>query len=52
MKNLFEKYGSINYARATAGKLIGEGKKISNELKPELREVLDYFADYLIKRKR
>ncbi len=52
VKNLFEKYDSIEYARDKAKSLIEESKKITSGMPERLREVLDEFAEYLVERKR
>lgn len=51
-KRLFEKYGSIDYARSKANNLIKKAKSVTKDLPPELRSVLNSFADYLIERKK
>jgi len=52
VKRLFEKHQSIKYARQKADELVKKSRAITKTLKPELREILDYFADYVIKRKK
>jgi len=51
-KKLFEKYGSIDYADKKSEELIIKAKKVSQKMPPKLKEILDFFADYLIKRKK
>ena len=50
-KKLFEKYGSIEYARKKTQNLSKEAKNEIKDLPPKLKELLDYFADYLVERK-
>ncbi|MBI5061455.1 MAG: polyprenyl synthetase family protein [Candidatus Aenigmarchaeota archaeon] len=52
MKRMFEKYGSIDYAKNRADQLVADAKKVTAGLKPELRDILNYFADYIVKRKK
>ncbi len=52
VKSLFEKYGSVEYAKQKAKALIGEAKRDISTLQPELREVMNAFADYIIERKK
>jgi geranylgeranyl pyrophosphate synthase len=50
-KHLFEKHGSIEYARHKADQL---KEKALNAVKkmPELQEILEFFAEYLVKRRK
>jgi geranylgeranyl pyrophosphate synthase len=50
-RQLFEKYGSLEYAKSRAKALSVESRKISSSLPDELRRVLDGFAEYLVERK-
>lgn len=52
VKGLFEKYGSMTYAREMADKLVMEAKEIVSGFPDEARELLNRFAEYMIKRKR
>jgi len=52
VKNLFEKYGSLEYAEKKARHLIKEGKEIISSLPENLRKKLEQFADYMIERKK
>ncbi len=52
LKKLFEKYGSLEYAKNKAKSLIEESKKITSGMPKELREILDQFAEYLVERKK
>jgi len=52
VKNLFEKYGSLEYARRKAKSLIEGSKEITSELPGELKKILDAFAEYLVERKK
>ncbi len=52
VKKLFEKYGSVDYARNKAGNLAAQAKKIAGTMPQDLREILYFFADYLVKRKK
>lgn len=51
-KRLFEKHGSMEYARKKAESLVKEGKASIATLPPKLRYMLGEFADYLIQRKK
>lgn len=51
-KRLFEKHGSMEYARKKAGSLVDEGKASIATLPPKLRYMLGEFADYLVQRKK
>jgi geranylgeranyl pyrophosphate synthase len=51
-KKLFEHYGSINYARRRAEELKQEAMKSIKKTPEELHEILEFFADYLINRKK
>ncbi len=51
-KQLFEKYGSLEYAKKKADELVKKAKETSKGMPEKLREVLDYFADYLVNRKK
>lgn len=50
-KKLFEKHGSIEYSRKRSEQLIVNAKKITKKM-PELEEILNFFADYVINRKK
>lgn len=52
VKELFEKYGSLEYARNRAKSLIEEAKEITSGMPEELKEILNQFADYLVERKK
>ena len=52
VKALFDRCGSIVYAQEKAKSLIAEAKELANGLQPELRDILNSFADYIIERKR
>ena len=52
VKGLFEKYGSIEYAKNRARSLNEESRRITSEMPERLREILDEFAEYLVERKR
>jgi len=52
VKGLFERHGSIDYARNKAETLIQESKSVIKDLPGNLKDVLDSFADYTIKRKK
>lgn len=51
IKSLFEKYGSIEYAKSKAANLEQSALRVADETPPELREILYYFADKLVNRK-
>ncbi|MCK5023118.1 MAG: polyprenyl synthetase family protein [Candidatus Aenigmarchaeota archaeon] len=50
VKNLFERTGSLNYAKSRAKELVEESKKITSTMPKDLQKILDQFADYLIER--
>jgi len=50
-KHLFEKYGSTDYARKKADGLKGQAMETAKSV-PELNELLVFFADYLVNRKK
>ncbi len=52
VKKLFEKYGSIEYAKNKAEELKDESQKTIKKLPLELHEILEFFADYLVSRKK
>jgi len=52
LKNLFEKYGSLEYAKNKAKSLVEESRRITSNMPEKLREILDEFAEYLVERKR
>ena len=52
VKSLFEKHGSIEYAKNRAKSLIGESKAVTKGLPENLKRILDQFADYLVERKK
>jgi len=52
VKQLFDKYGSLDYARNKAKALAEESRKIASSLPQDLRKILDGFAQYLIERKK
>jgi geranylgeranyl pyrophosphate synthase len=52
VKKLFEKYGSISYAKSKAKRLAEEAKEEVKDMPHELKELLDYFADYLVEREK
>ncbi|MFH1236984.1 MAG: polyprenyl synthetase family protein [Candidatus Aenigmatarchaeota archaeon] len=52
VKSLFEKHGSIEYARQKARSLVDESTQTTSSMPGELRSMLDDFARYLIERKK
>lgn len=52
VRKLFEKHGSIGYARKKAKDLTERSKKITENMPAELKKILDQFADYLVERKK
>jgi geranylgeranyl diphosphate synthase, type I len=50
VKELFEKHGSIKYAEEKAAALTKEAKAVTSGMPAELKDVLDTFADFLVKR--
>lgn len=51
VRELFEKYGSIDYARNKAEQLKENALLVINKI-PELAELLEFFANYLVKRRK
>ncbi len=51
-KALFERHGSIEYARKKAAVLAGEARKIAKDVEPALGEIMVAFADFLVTRKK
>ncbi len=51
-KSLFEKYGSIKYAQEKAEHYSEKAKIIADSMPTKLKEVLYFFADYIVKRKK
>lgn len=51
-KSLLEKYGSIKYAREKAEHHSEEAKAVADSMPPKLKEVLHFFAEYIVKRKK
>lgn len=49
---LFDKYGSVDYAKNKAEGLQEKAYESIKKLPPELHEILKTFADYLVKRKK
>lgn len=52
VKGLFEKYGSIEYTKESAEELVKESENIISDIPSELRKILNWFAEYMIKRKK
>src|SRR3989344_4415150 len=52
VKRLFLKYGSIEYARKKAKNLSADAKGEVKDFPPRLRDLLNYFADYLVEREK
>lgn len=52
VRALYEKHGSIAHAQQRAAELIRASKAVIEPLPPKLREMLDFFGDYLIARKK
>lgn len=50
--NLFKKYGSIDYAKSKTNGLKERAAESVNRLPSELHEILNFFADYLVKRNK
>ena len=51
VKELFEKYGSLDYSLNVANKFMTEAKSVISDLPDELRQLLENFAEYIINRK-
>ncbi|MCX6815826.1 MAG: polyprenyl synthetase family protein [Candidatus Aenigmarchaeota archaeon] len=51
-KILFEKYGSVEYAKQKAEKYASDAKKIAGKMPAQLKEILDFFADYIVNRRK
>ncbi len=52
VSRLFEKYDSIDYARKKADELIAKAKRIADSLPQKLRDILYFFADYSVQRRK
>lgn len=52
VKKTFEKYGSVDYAKEKGEGLASEARKIAGTMPPRLAEILNFFADYLVRRQR
>lgn len=52
VKALFEKHGSLEYARQKARSLVDESAQTTAAMPEELRSMLDDFARYIIERKK
>jgi geranylgeranyl pyrophosphate synthase len=52
VKGLLEKHGSIEYARERAEEYTATANQIANRAPTELREILHFFADYSVKRRK
>ena len=51
-KDLFYKHGSVDYARQMAEEFTSKAKHIADSFPPNLREILYFFADYIIQRRK
>ncbi len=51
-KNLFEKCGSMDYATKMAGDFTSKAKSIADAMPPKLRDILHFFADYAVQRRK
>ncbi len=52
VRNLFEKYGSLEYAGERAKSLVNESREITSGMPENLRRILDQFSEYLVERKK
>lgn len=52
VKSIFEKYGSIGYARRKADDFTAKAKKTADSFPGKLREILYFFADYAVQRRK
>jgi len=52
VKKLFGKHRSMEYAKKRAESLIQESREITKGMPRELKEILEQFAEYLVKRKK
>ncbi len=52
VKDLFQRCGSIEYAEKKADQLIASSKTVISDVPPKLRDILNYFGDYMISRKK
>lgn len=50
--SLFDKYGSIEYAKNKANELIEKAKSVADEFPEKLRDILYFFADYAVERRK
>src|SRR3989338_1443033 len=51
-RSLFVKYGSVDYARKRSVELISKAKNTIKDFPEELRNILNEFADYLVRREK
>ena len=51
-RSLFVKYGSVDYARKRSEELISKAKNTIKDFPEELRNILNEFADYLVRREK
>ncbi|MFQ5722077.1 MAG: polyprenyl synthetase family protein [Candidatus Aminicenantales bacterium] len=51
VKGLFEKYGSIEYAKQRARIFREQAEKVIVDMKPEVKEILTNFGEYMVNRK-
>lgn len=51
-KSLFEKHGSVDYAKRRAKECGEEARRIAKQFPPRLAEILIYVADYMEQRKK
>ncbi len=52
VKGLFQRYGSIDYARERANALLGEARELTQGMPERLGKILRGFSDYMVSRKR
>lgn len=52
VKSLYKKYGCVTYARRVQRDLIMRAKAVAERMRPELRELLWDFSDYVVARAR
>jgi geranylgeranyl pyrophosphate synthase len=52
VKSLLEKHGSLDYSRKLAENYTAEAKRIADGMPAALKEILYFFADYSVKRRK
>jgi geranylgeranyl pyrophosphate synthase len=51
-KNTFEKYGSVEYSKQLAERYTKNAKEVAGKMPEKLRDILLFFADYAVQRRK